>query len=70
MYAPGKMPRDLQQRLNKEITDALKRPDVAAALEKQAFQATGSTTDELAAFTKAQMEAYRAIVKSIGIQPE
>jgi tripartite-type tricarboxylate transporter receptor subunit TctC len=70
VYAPGKMPRDLQQRLNKEFTDALKRPDVAAALDKQAFLATGSTTDELAAFTKSQLELYRGIMKSIGMQPE
>jgi tripartite-type tricarboxylate transporter receptor subunit TctC len=70
LYGPGKMPRDLQQRLNKEFTDALKRPDVVAQLDKQAFQITGSTTDELAAFTKAQLEAYRGIMKSIGMQPE
>jgi tripartite-type tricarboxylate transporter receptor subunit TctC len=70
LYAPGKMPRDLQQRLNKEFTDALKRPDVVAQLDKQAFQITPSTSDELAAFTKAQLEAYRGIMKSIGMQPE
>jgi tripartite-type tricarboxylate transporter receptor subunit TctC len=70
IYGPGKLPRDLQQRLNKEFTDALKRPEVLAQLDKQAFQVTGSTTDELAAFTKAQLEAYRGIMKSIGMQPE
>jgi tripartite-type tricarboxylate transporter receptor subunit TctC len=70
LYAPGKMPRELQQRLNKEFTDALKRPDVVAQLEKQAFQITGSTPEELGAFTKSQLEAYRAIMKSVGMQPE
>jgi len=70
LYGPGKMPRELQLRLNKEFTDALKRPDVMAQLDKQAFQITGSTADELGAFTKAQLEAYRSIMKSIGMQPE
>jgi tripartite-type tricarboxylate transporter receptor subunit TctC len=70
LYAPAKLPRDLQLRLNKEFHDAMKRPDVMAALEKQAFPTSPSTPEELAAFTKAQLEAYRAILKSVGIQPE
>ena len=70
LYAPGKLPRELQQRLHKEFTDALKRPDVVAQLDKQAFQISMSTPEELAAFTKAQIEAYRNIMKSIGMQPE
>jgi tripartite-type tricarboxylate transporter receptor subunit TctC len=70
LYAPGKLPRELQLRLNKEFHDAMKRPEVMAALDKQAFPTSPSTPEELAAFTKAQLEAYRAILKSIGIQPE
>ena len=70
LYAPAKLPRELQLRLNKEFHDAMKRPDVMAALDKQAFPTSPSTPEELAAFTKAQLEAYRAILKSIGMQPE
>jgi tripartite-type tricarboxylate transporter receptor subunit TctC len=70
LYAPAKLPRELQLRLNKEFTDAMKRPDAAAQLDKQAFQVTGSTPEELGAFTRAQYEAYRAILKSVGMQPE
>jgi tripartite-type tricarboxylate transporter receptor subunit TctC len=70
LYAPAKLPRDLQLRLNKEFHDAMKRPDVMAALDKQAFPTSPSTPEELGAFTKAQLEAYRAILKSIGMQPE
>jgi tripartite-type tricarboxylate transporter receptor subunit TctC len=70
LYAPARLPRELQLRLHKEFTDAMKRPEVAAQLEKQAFQTTGSTPEELGAFTKAQIEAYRGIFKSIGMQPE
>ena len=70
LYAPGKLPRELQLRLNKEFADAMKRPEVAALLDKQAFQVVGGTPEELGVFTKAQLEAYRAILKSIGMQPE
>ena len=70
LYGPAKLPRELQLRLNKEFLDAMKRPDVVAQMEKQAFLLSPSTPEELGAFTKAQLEAYRAIMKSIGMQPE
>ena len=70
LYAPGKLPRDLQMRLNKEFHDAMKRPEVIAQLDKQAFPTNPSTPEELGAFTRAQLEAYRGIMKSIGMQPE
>jgi tripartite-type tricarboxylate transporter receptor subunit TctC len=70
LYGPAKMPRDLQMRLHKEFTDAMKRPEVIAAMEKQAFPMTPSTPEELGAFTKSQMEAYRTILRAAGVQPE
>jgi len=70
LYGPARLPREIQARLNKEFHDAMKRPDVIASMEKQAFQMTPSTPEELGAFTKAQLEAYRGILKSIGMQPE
>jgi len=70
LYGPAKLPRDLQLRLNKEFHDAMKRPDVAALLDKQAFHTSPSTPEELGAFTKSQLEAYRHILRSAGVQPE
>ena len=70
LYGPAKLPREIQVRVNKEFHDAMKRPEVVAQMEKQAFQMTPTTPEELGAFTKAQLEAYRGILKSIGIQPE
>jgi tripartite-type tricarboxylate transporter receptor subunit TctC len=70
LYGPAKLPREIQLRMNKEFHDAMKRPEVVAQMDKQAFQMTPTTPEELGAFTKAQLEAYRAILKSIGIQPE
>ena len=70
LYGPAKMPREMRARLNKEFADAMKRPDVIAAMDKQAFQMSPSTPEELGAFTKAQMEAYRTILRAAGVQPE
>jgi len=70
LYGPAKLPREVQLRLNKEFHDAMKRPDVMALLEKQAFPTSPSTPEELGAFTRSQLEAYRHILRSAGVQPE
>ena len=70
LYGPAKLPKDLVERLNKEFVAAMKRPDVVAQMEKQAFLLTPSTPEELAAFTKDQMEQYRTILRAAGMQPE
>ena len=70
LYGPAKIPRDVLARLNKEFLDAMKRPDVIAQMDKQAFAMNPTTPEELGAFTKSQLEAYRAILKAAGVQPE
>ncbi len=70
LYGPGKMPRDLTERLNKEFVAAMKRPDVLAQMDKQAFFLNPSTPEELGAFTRDQMNEYRAILRAAGVQPE
>ncbi len=70
LYGPGKMPKDITDRLNREFVAAMKKPDVIAAMDKQAFILTPSTPAELAAFTREQMDEYRAILRAAGVQPE
>ncbi len=70
LYGPAKMPREVTDRLNREFHAAMKRPDVVAAMDKQAFILTPSTPAELGAFTKEQMEEYRVILRAAGVQPE
>jgi tripartite-type tricarboxylate transporter receptor subunit TctC len=70
LYGPGKMPKDIVDRLNREFIAAMKRPEVIAGMDKQAFILTPSTPAELAAFTREQMDEYRAILRAAGVQPE
>ena len=70
LYGPAKMPKEITDRLNKEFVAAMKRPDVIAAMDKQAFILNPSTPAELAAFTKDQMEEYRVILRAAGVQAE
>ena len=70
LYGPGKMPKDITDRLNREFVAAMKRPDVIAAMDKQAFILNPSTPAELAVFTREQLEEYRTILRAAGVQPE
>ena len=70
LYGPAKLPKDITDRLNREFVAAMKRPDVVAAMDKQAFILSPSTPAELGAFTKEQLEEYRSILRAAGIQPE
>jgi tripartite-type tricarboxylate transporter receptor subunit TctC len=70
LYAPAKTPKDIVERLNREFIAAMKRPEVIAAMDKQAFALTSSTPEQLGEFTRSQKEAYARILRAAGVQPE
>jgi tripartite-type tricarboxylate transporter receptor subunit TctC len=70
LFGPAKMPRDVVERVNREFHAAMQRPDVVAAMEKQAFVLLPSTPERLGAFVREQMESYRNILRAAGVQPE
>lgn len=69
IYGPAKMPRDLTERINKELVAAMKRPEVVAVMDKHAIVLTPSTPDELTVFTKQQVDDYRRVLRAAGVQP-
>ncbi len=70
LFGPAKLPREIVERLNREFVAAMGRPDVQAAMEKQAFVLSPSSPERLAAFVKEQLEAYRNTLRAAGVQPE
>ncbi|MGE5639002.1 MAG: Bug family tripartite tricarboxylate transporter substrate binding protein [Clostridia bacterium] len=70
LFGPAKMPRDAQERLNKEFHAAMARPEVQSAMEKQAFALTPSTPERLGELVKEQLENYRRTLAAAGVQPE
>jgi tripartite-type tricarboxylate transporter receptor subunit TctC len=70
LFGPAKMPREVTERLNKEFVAAMGRPDVQAAMEKQAFALSPSSPERLAAYVKEQLESYKRILAASGIQQE
>jgi tripartite-type tricarboxylate transporter receptor subunit TctC len=70
LVGPANLPRDIVERINREFAAALKRPEVLAALERQAFIANPSSPEQFAAFIKEQMESYGRLLRAAGVQPD
>jgi len=70
MVGPAKMPREVVERLNQELTAVLKRPEVREALAKQAFDPRGSSTAEFASYMREQLDVWGKAIKDAGIAPE
>ena len=70
VFGPKGMPRDIVDRVSRELIALLKRPEVKEAFGKLAFEPRGSTPEELAAFTKEQAAVWRRAVADAGIKPE
>jgi len=70
VFGPAKMPREIADRVSRELAVVLARPDVREGLGKIAFEPRSSTPDELAAFLKEQLESWARTARAAGIEPE
>jgi tripartite-type tricarboxylate transporter receptor subunit TctC len=70
VFGPKGMPRDVVDRLSRELAVVLKRPEVREAFGKLAFEPKSSTPEELTAMLKQQIEAWTSIAREVGIKAE
>jgi tripartite-type tricarboxylate transporter receptor subunit TctC len=70
LIGPAKLPKDILDRLNREFGNALRSPEVIAALEKQAFMPNPSTPEQFAAFIKEQVQSYGSLLRAAGVKPD
>jgi tripartite-type tricarboxylate transporter receptor subunit TctC len=70
VFAPARTPKVVVERLNREMIAAIKRPDIRAQLDQQAFAAESSTPEALDAWVKNQFNIWGAAIREAGIQPE
>jgi tripartite-type tricarboxylate transporter receptor subunit TctC len=64
------MPREVADRLARELAIVLQRPEVREAFGKIAFDPRSSTPDELTALLRFQMEVWRRTAEAVGVKPE
>jgi len=70
LFGPARMPRDVTQRLSRELTAVLQLPAVQEQLALQGFMGQGSTPEELADITREQLQLWGRAVREAGIKPE
>lgn len=70
LHAPKGTPAPVLQRLNAELNQALKRPEVVARLQDLGTYPRISTLSESADFVRHQKTLFGGVVKSMGLQPE
>jgi tripartite-type tricarboxylate transporter receptor subunit TctC len=69
-YGPANLPQDIALRVSRDLNEALQRAEVREALALQAFEASGSSPEQLAAFVRSDLNMTRALLREAGIEPE
>jgi len=66
--APAGTPREIVDRLNREIGTVLRQPDYAKILFNGAIDPVGSTPEELGSYIKSELEKYSRVIKAAGVR--
>jgi tripartite-type tricarboxylate transporter receptor subunit TctC len=67
LFGPAKLPKEVVDRVAKEIAVVLAKPEVRDAFGKLAFEPRSSTPAELTKFVQEQLDAYRRVTREIGL---
>src|SRR3954469_18759010 len=70
VFGPARMPREIVERLNKEVNAAVANPAVIARLQSYGYAAEGSTPERLAEINRADLELWKRLVKQANIPLE
>jgi len=67
-YAPAGTPKDVLERLHKELVDALNAPDVREQLDRQGVEAKPGTPEALTKYMERELATWGKVVKAAKIQ--
>jgi tripartite-type tricarboxylate transporter receptor subunit TctC len=67
LFGPPKLPKEIVDRVNREIAVVLAKPEVKDAFGKLAFEPRSSTPQELTKFVTEQLEAYKRVTRQVGL---
>jgi tripartite-type tricarboxylate transporter receptor subunit TctC len=70
MFAPAGTPKAIQQRLHDEVAKILAQPDVKERLAKLGMEPSQMSTDEFAAFQKAEVAKWAQLIKAANVKIE
>jgi tripartite-type tricarboxylate transporter receptor subunit TctC len=69
-FAPGRTPRDVIAKLQREITKIVQVPANAERIEELGAEPIGNTSDQFAAFVKNEMAKSAKLAQQINLKPE
>jgi tripartite-type tricarboxylate transporter receptor subunit TctC len=70
ILGPAGMPADVVERLNREVNESLKDPELTAAMLRVGFEPKSGSPQDFAALMTDQMQKWAPMVKSTGFQME
>jgi tripartite-type tricarboxylate transporter receptor subunit TctC len=65
LFAPAKTPKDIIDRLQREVVAAVRHPDVVKRLNDLGAEPAGSTPAEQDAILRRQMDQFRAVIREM-----
>ena len=68
MFAPGKTPPAIVDRLSREVAAAMKRPDVREGLDRAGFDYESSTPGALGAFLQEQLKVWGTVAREAKLE--
>ena len=70
LIGPAGMPKDVVERLNREMAQILGQKEIVEQLAKDGALATPDTPEQFSAYIKAELSKWAAIVQLAKIKPE
>jgi tripartite-type tricarboxylate transporter receptor subunit TctC len=67
MVAPPNTPSEILEKINADVNEVLRHPDVTGAFERATGEVTGGSRAGMAAYVKQEAERWSAVIKSAGI---
>jgi tripartite-type tricarboxylate transporter receptor subunit TctC len=68
VFAPAKTPKDIIDRLHREVVAAVKHPEVAKRLSDMGAEPVGSTPAEQDAILRRQMDQFRPVIRDMKLE--
>jgi tripartite-type tricarboxylate transporter receptor subunit TctC len=70
LVGPKGLPKDVLERLSKEVNEALKSPEMAKVLAGDGLEPAGGTPEEFAVIIKNELARWNQVVKQAGVKLE
>jgi tripartite-type tricarboxylate transporter receptor subunit TctC len=68
VYGPAKLPREIVERLNRELNAIVKLPEVIEKMESYGYATEGSTPEQLYEINRADLALWRKLIADAGLE--